>query len=93
MTHFDASRFPQLRRVFEGYLHEDSLVEYGTAAEAIQAFLDDASESERRLFRDEARRFLAVTSSFEFAQVQRLVARLGSRWIPDSRAELETLLG
>ncbi len=92
MTHFDASRFPALRRVFEGYLHEDFLVEHGSAAAAVRAFTADASPSERRLFRDEARRFLAATSALEFGQVQRLVARLGSRWVPDSRAELEALL-
>ncbi len=93
MTHFDASRFPELRRVFEGYLHEDFLLQHATAAAAIQAFHADASAAEQRRFRDEARRFLAATSALDFTQVQRLVARLGSRWTPDSREELETALG
>jgi hypothetical protein len=93
MTHIDVSRFPELRRVFEGYLHEDFLVEYGTAGAAIDAFYADASAAERRMFRDEARRFLAATSALDFARVQQLVTRLGSRWIPESRAELATALG
>ena len=92
MTHVDLSRFPELRRVFEGYLHEDFLVEHGSAAAAVKAFDADASAVERRMFRDEARRFLAATSALEFSQVQRIVTRLGSRWIPDSRADLENAL-
>jgi len=92
MTHVDLSRFPELRRVFEGYLHEDFVAEHGSAAAAIAAFRADASAEEARIFRDEARRFLVVTSALDFAQVQRLVTRVGSRWIPGSREELETVL-
>lgn len=92
MTHVDLSRFPELRRVFEGYLHEDFTVEYGSAAAAIEAFRADADTAELRLFRDEARRFLASTSALEFAHVRQLVARLGARWIPESRADLEAAL-
>lgn len=92
MTHVDASRFPELRRVFEGYLHEDFVAEYGSAAAAIAAFRADADPAEARAFRDEARRFLALTSALDFAEVQRLVTRVGSRWIPASREELESVL-
>jgi hypothetical protein len=92
MTHLDA-HFPELRRVFEGYLHEDFVAEYGSAAAAIAAFRADADAAEARAFRDEARRFLALTSALDFAEVQRLVTRVGSRWIPASREELESLLG
>jgi len=92
MTRLDASRLPELRRVFEGYLHEDFVAEYGSAAAAIAAFRGDASAAEARAFHDEARRFLAATTAFDFAEVQRLVTRLGSRWIPGSREELETVL-
>ena len=93
MTRVDASRFPGLRRVFEGYLHEDFVAEYGSAAAAIAAFRADADAAEARAFRDEARRFLALTSALDFAQVQRLVTRVGSRWIPASREDLEAVLG
>ena len=93
MTHLDPSRFPELRRVFEAYLHEDFVAEYGSAVAAIDAFRADASAAEARAFRDEARRFLTLTRGLDFAQVQRLVARVGSRWIPGSRDDLETVLG
>lgn len=93
MTHLDPLRFPELRRVFEGYLHEDFLLEYGSAAAAIDAFRADASAAEARAFHDEARRFLLQTAGLEFAEVQFLVTRVGSRWTPDSREELVAVLG
>ena len=93
MTHVDASHFSELRRVFEGYLHEDFVAEYGSAAAAIAAFRADAEAAEARAFRDEAQRFLALTSALDFAEVQRLITRVGSRWIPASREELESVLG
>ncbi len=92
MTHLDPSRFPELRRVFEGYLHEDFIAEYGSAAAAIDAFRADASAAEARAFHDEARRFLALTGSLDFAEVQHFVTRVGSRWTPSSREELEAVL-
>jgi hypothetical protein len=92
MTHVDPSRFPELQRVFEGYLHEDFVQEYGSAAAAIDAFRNDASAAEARAFGKEARRFLKDTRALDFVEVQRLVTRVGSRWIPGSREELETVL-
>ena len=92
MTHVDPSRFPDLRRVFEGYLHEDFVAEYGSAAAAIDAFRNDATAAEARAFGKEARRFLNVTRALDFAQVQHLLTRVGSRWVPGSREELETVL-
>ena len=92
MTHVDPARFPELRRVFEGYLNEDFVAEYGSATVAIEAFRADASPAEARAFRDEARRFMVATGSLDFAEVQRLVTRVGSRWIPQSREELEAVL-
>jgi hypothetical protein len=92
MTHVDPSRFPELQRVFEGYLHEDFVAEYGSAAAAIDAFRNDASAAEARVFTDEARRFLIATRGLDFAKVQHLLTRVGSRWIPGSREELETVL-
>ena len=92
MTHVDPSRFPELKRVFEGYLHEDFVAEYGSAAAAIDAFRNDATAAEARAFGKEARRFLTVTRALDFAEVQHLVTRVGSRWVPGSREELETVL-
>ena len=35
-----SEEFPELRRVFTAYLHEDFSVEHGTPARALQAFLE-----------------------------------------------------
>lgn len=92
MTHLDPAGFPVLQRVFGGYLHEDFVAEYGSATAALDAFRADASAAEARAFHDEARRFLAITRAVDFADVQRLVTRIGSRWTPRSRTELEAVL-
>ena len=88
MKRVPASDFPVLRRVFSGYLHEDFLEDYDTPAGALRAFEDDADEDERRRFRAEARRFLAVTARLDFADVLVLLSRLGSRWTPSTREAL-----
>lgn len=92
MKRVKLSDFPELRRVFTGYLHEDFLEEHGTAAAALRAFAADAGAAERKRFRDEARRFLELTSDHDFAKVLTLVHRLGSRWRPPSREELVSAL-
>jgi hypothetical protein len=84
--------FPQLRRVFAGYLHEDFGVEHGTAEAALRAFRADASSRELQRFRTEAKRFLDHISALDFAEVRQLVLRLGSRWAPPSREALTALL-
>lgn len=88
MTRLRAAAFPELGRVFEGYLHEDFGETYGTPEAALEAFLGDADEAERRRFRTEARRFLEATAPIAFSEVQGLIERLGSRWIPASRDAL-----
>jgi CdiI immunity protein len=92
MSDLKTASFPELQRVFAGYLHEDFVQVHGTAAAAIQAFHADANDSERRRFAREAQRFLQATERMDFAEVQALVTRFGARWVPDSRAELEAVL-
>lgn len=92
MKRVTASDFPELRKVFSGYLHEDFLEEHATAAEALRAFGDDANASERKRFQIEAKRFLEVTEPLEFDKVLALLGRLGSRWQPRTRAALVAAL-
>ena len=84
--------FPELQRVFSGYLHEDFVQEHGTPAAALEAFLADANEDELQRFRSEARRLLERTARLDFGQVKELLARLGSSWTPRSREAFVTLL-
>ena len=46
MTRITAAAFPELRRVFGGYLHEDYLVESGTPEAALRAFREDAAPAD-----------------------------------------------
>ena len=92
MKRVHASDFPALRSVFSGYLHEDFLEDYETPAAALQAFEEEADQHERRRFREEAARFLAVTAPLDFAEVLLLLSRLGSRWTPPTREALVAVL-
>lgn len=92
MTRVTPSAFPELRRVFGGYLHEDVMAESGTPDAALRAFRADAAPADLRRFRREATRFLAQTASLDLEELRRLVHQLGCRWIPPSRDALITLL-
>ena len=92
MKRVKASDFPELQRVFSGYLHEDFIAEYGSAAGALRAFAEDASAAERQRFRKEVQRFLDVTAPLDFAKLRVLLERLGSRWTPPSREAVVTWL-
>ena len=92
MTRVVPSAFPELRRVFSGYLHEDSLTESGTPEAALQTFRDDASPDERRRFQQEVKQFLAQTATLNLDELRDLVYQLGCRWIPSSREALVALL-
>jgi hypothetical protein len=92
MTRATPSAFPQLRRVFGGYLHEDVVAEHGTPEAALRAFRADAAPADLRRFRKEIARFLAQTASLDLDELRHLVHQLGCRWIPPSREALITLL-
>ena len=86
------SEFPQLHRVFSGYLHEDYGAEHGSAEAALRAFRDDASPAEWRRFEREALRLARLTLERSFDDVCKLPHELGSRWTPPSREALIALL-
>ena len=92
MKQVKASDFPELRKVFTAYLHEDFLEEHATAAAALKTFIEDANDKERKRFREEAKRFLDATAAMELADVRALLSKLGSRWTPASRTALSAAL-
>jgi hypothetical protein len=92
VTRLTSSAFPELQRVFSGYLHEDFVAESGTPSAALRAFRDDASPGDLRRFRKDVKRFIALTGTLDLTELRVLVARLGSRWIPPSREAIVTLL-
>ena len=88
----DVSDFPELQRVFSGYLHEDFSAVHATPAAALRAFLHDANPSERRRLVREVKRFLDRTAALDDETLSAFVARLGSRWAPPSREALIAVL-
>lgn len=84
--------YPALRSFCRGYLHEDALVEYGSAAGAVEAFDADASAGERRALRSDWRRFEAESEGWPLDRVAaRFSTVLGAGWTPASRADLDAL--
>jgi hypothetical protein len=92
VTRTSHATFPELRRVFSAYLHEDFRVEAGTPETALRTFWTDAAPDERRRFQREAERFIAQTASLDLAGLRALVHDLGCRWVPPSREALVDVL-
>ena len=92
MTRGKPAGFPELERVFSGYLHEDVLEESGTPEAALKTFWAEAAPDERRRFQHEVTRFLAHTSTLDLGALRDLVWELGCRWTPPSPAALAGLL-
>lgn len=87
-----AFEFPELKRVFSGYLHEDFAAEYGSPEAALRSFREDASPAEWRRFQREAKRLVGLTVDRDFNHVCHVLEQLGSRWIPPSREALIAVL-
>lgn len=87
-----SERYPALAQFVAGYLHEDFVTEHGTPAGAVLAFVKDANDDERAAFRSDARRFLEAAAFGRWTEVTEAFADLGGAWLPQSRADLLTLL-
>jgi hypothetical protein len=90
-VHFDPESFSALQDFFGGYLHEDFVEEYGSAAEALKTFLSDASGDEIQNVQEEWQRFRAVLNDRPFTELQAALRRLGAAWQPVNPAEINAL--
>ena len=74
-----AASFPALRTFLRGYFHQDMKDEYGTPAEAVREFCEDASAEERAAVARDWSRFLDQTKGQPLEEVNRiLTGPLGS---------------
>jgi hypothetical protein len=88
-----AAAFPELSQVLQGYLHEDFVIEHGSAHDAIAAYKADASTEERARFGREAVRFIRMVRGTRISAIRRILAReFRSAWEPRSVAELRGVL-
>ena len=87
-----ASRFPALRALLRGYLHEDYAAEHGSAEGAVRAFCKEASPREVEKLAEEWRRLSVNTASWTVADIGSLLTKdFGGAWMPESRQELTRL--
>jgi hypothetical protein len=84
--------FPHVVAFLRGYLHEDFAQEYGSAAEARDAFLEDCTPAERRAFREECARLAENLAAMSMPEARRVLTQvLGSAWSPASREDVRAL--
>jgi len=88
---FVPANYPALRESLPGYLHEDFQETSGTAAEAVEAFLNEASEEEVQQVREEWKRLRAHFAGHPLAELQGALVRLGIAWRPASEEELRAI--
>ena len=84
-----AADVPALARFARAYLHQDVLIEHGSAAEAVRAFCRDATEAERvALETDFARLITAAGDWAPVTLVRWFRDELGAAWSPGSFDDL-----
>lgn len=83
--------FPALAQFLGGYLHQDFLLEHGSAPAAARSFRADASPEEASAVDNELARLLELTERWTVTQIRRFLKSLGAAWLPSSRADLEAL--
>lgn len=78
----------QLVSLCAGYLHQDFVVEHGSAAAAVDAWLAEADAEATASLAGEWRRFLNLTGGESVAQRARALRELaGGAWAPADEAE------
>jgi hypothetical protein len=92
MTLNGPARWSQLASLLDGYLHQDFAAEHGTAAGAVQAWLDTASAADVMAVSSEWRSFLNVTAGMDVDRRGRALRAMGGgAWDPRSPAEFEAV--
>jgi hypothetical protein len=88
-----ASQLPALAAFARGYLHQDLIAEYGSAAGAAAAFAADAAGDERQDLIENLERLAAALDGKSASQVSRyFTEELRAAWAPDSAADVRALI-
>jgi hypothetical protein len=87
-----AGDVPALAAFARAYLHQDVLVEHGSAAEAVRAFCHDAAPPERAALATDFARLITAAADLPAAAITRWFHDdLGAAWAPDSFDDLVEL--
>jgi hypothetical protein len=90
--HLRRATVPALSAFVQGYLHQDFVAEYGSVPQAVDAFLRDASPSDRDALVTELQRCAADTAEWPIERLQDLFTReFGGAWAPPSRDALDAV--
>lgn len=88
-----AADLPALAAFARGYLHEDLLVEHGSAVHAAAAFARDASPDERRQLVDDLDRLLRAFHGRPASRLAKFFTdELRAAWAPTSVDDLQSLI-
>jgi CdiI immunity protein len=85
---FSPDNFPALSDFLPAYLNQDFGAEYGSAADAVKAFLADASGDEIQNLREEWPVFRKTFLGRPLSEIQHALVKLGAAWHPQSEQEL-----
>ena len=88
---FDPENFRAVQEFLPAYFHEDFSEEYGSAQEALEAFLADANGDQILAVKDEWHALAKSLEGHVLADVQSAISKLGSVWQPQSEAEWKAL--
>jgi hypothetical protein len=87
-----AQDVPALHAFCRGYLHEDAIAAYGSAAGAVAAFRADAGPDEVTAAAREWSQFLQKMEGQPLAAIRSTLARsLGASWHPVTRKEIDAV--
>jgi DNA topoisomerase IB len=85
---FDPTAYPALRDVLPAYLHQDFTAEYGSAVEAANAFVSEASGDEILQVKEEWQALRNAFRTRPLHEFQDALRKLGSSWSPVDQAEV-----
>jgi CdiI immunity protein len=89
--YFDKADYPALLEFVPAYFHQDFGVEYGSAAEAVTAFLADASAHEILQVKGEWQRLDQLLGERSLGEWQAALRQLGGAWQPQSVREVQSV--
>jgi hypothetical protein len=90
---FHKADYPTLLEFVPAYLHQDFGEEYGSAAQAVAAFLADASDQQILQVKEEWQRLQHILHDCSLGEWQIALRQLGSAWQPQSLQEVQSVSG
>jgi hypothetical protein len=81
--------FAALREFFSAYLHEDFNDEYGSAAVAARAFVQDAGSEELATTQSQWQQWRDQSRGKQIPEIQADIRKLGAAWLPETSEELD----